>query len=48
MLPLCYGIFCGVKVEQWLYERFKRRFEDIDKFLEWAGESTRFGGGEAM
>jgi hypothetical protein len=47
-MPLCYGIFYGDSAQEWLFEQFQQRFDNIDEFLEWCGRSTSFGGGKAI
>jgi hypothetical protein len=48
VMPLCYGIFYGGSAQEWLFEQFQQRFDDIDEFLGWCGRSTNFGGGRAI
>ncbi len=48
VLPLCYGTFCSVGGENWLYEIFGRRFTGIEGFFDWLGEECRFSGGKAI
>jgi hypothetical protein len=47
-MPLCYGIFCGRRANPWLEEQFQHTFADVDEFLRWCGQATRFGGGKAI
>lgn len=47
-MPLCYGIFCGSSVEEWLLEQFQQRFGDVDEFLGWCSRATSFRGGKAI
>jgi hypothetical protein len=48
VMPLCYGIFYGGSAQEWLFEQFQQRFDDIDEFLGWCGRLTNFGGGRAI
>jgi len=48
VLPLCYGTLCSAGGEDWLYERFGRRFTAIEGYFDWLGEECRFGGGKAI
>ena len=49
VLPLCYGQFHKPEGRQWLARQFdKRDFIDLDGFLSWCGQGTRFGGGKAI
>ena len=47
VLPLCYGIFHGVRGHRWLTERFGRRFDGIETFFDWLGQESQFGGTKA-
>lgn len=48
VLPLCYGVFSQATGVDWLFERFDRRFRDIESFFDWLGEECDFGGGKAI
>lgn len=48
VLPLCYGIFLASAGARWLSEKFDRRFEDAESYLDWLGEECLFGGGKAI
>ena len=48
VLPLCYGIFHNAGGATWLHENFGRVFDDVERFFDWLGEESCFGGGKAI
>lgn len=48
VLPMCYGIFSSVGGLDWLYDRFQRKFADVEGYFDWLGEESEFGGGQAI
>jgi len=48
VLPLCYGIWKSIDGRQWLQQHFQRAFLSIEEYLNWIGESSRFGGDTAI
>ena len=48
VMPLCYGIFCGGLAGEWLEQQVQRGFTDVNEFLRWCGQPTRFGGCKAI
>jgi hypothetical protein len=48
VLPLCVGIWRSGHGRRWLQEHFQRDFVDIETYVDWIGEATRFGGTKAF
>lgn len=48
VLPLCYGVFQAANGVSWVKECFGREFAGTERYFDWLGEETLFGGGKAV